>query len=231
MPQDYVARVPPFNPLDKTNLGESVAEALLQQPVGPLPPNQPFIGAGVYAIYYAGDFALYEKISERNSREKYRWPIYVGKAVPAGTRKGGFGLGADPGQVLYDRLAEHASSIEQADNLDLGSFRCRFLVVDDIWIPLGESLLIEMFSPLWNRKVDGFGNHNPGSGRHNQQNSAWDVIHPGRPWASRLKPHSHSAETIREGVTEYLATAEKRLFATRRTQGYPEARNQPLLDD
>jgi hypothetical protein len=26
--------------------------------------------------------------------------------------------------------------------------------VDDIWIPLGESLLIEMFSPLWNKVLD-----------------------------------------------------------------------------
>ena len=34
--------------------------------------------------------------------------------------------------------------------------------MDDIWIPLGESLLIEMFVPLWNRILDGFGIHDLG---------------------------------------------------------------------
>ena len=38
--------VSPFNPLDKTNLGESVAEAMLRQPVRALPPDDPFVGAG-----------------------------------------------------------------------------------------------------------------------------------------------------------------------------------------
>ena len=178
--------IKPFNPLDKVNLGESVAEAMLHQEVGALPPS-PFIGAGIYAIYYLGSFSLYAELVEKNRGEQYLWPIYVGKAVPAGARKGGFGLGADPGQVLYKRLAEHAASIEQAHNIDIADFRCRFLVVDDIWIPLAESLLIEMYSPLWNRKIDGFGNHDPGKGRYNQQKSAWDLIHPGRPWADKLQ--------------------------------------------
>ena len=178
--------IKPFNPLDKVNLGESVAEAMLHQQVGALPPS-PFIGAGIYAIYYLGSFSLYAELVEKNRGEQYLWPIYVGKAVPAGARKGGFGLGADPGQVLYKRLAEHAASIEQAHNIDLADFRCRFLVVDDIWIPLAESLLIEMYSPLWNRKIDGFGNHDPGKGRYNQQKSAWDLIHTGRPWADKLQ--------------------------------------------
>ncbi|MDI6774185.1 MAG: Eco29kI family restriction endonuclease [Verrucomicrobiota bacterium] len=197
-------RIPPFNPLDKTNLGENIAEALLREPVGPLPPPHPFIGAGVYAIYYEGDFALYKEVAGHNRNDLYRWPIYVGKAVPAGARKGGYGLGADPGLALFKRLAEHATSIEEASNLRLKDFRCRFLVVDDIWIPLGESLLIEMFSPLWNRKIDGFGNHDPGSGRYNQQRSPWDVIHPGRPWAAKLQPLSADERVVREGAAEHL---------------------------
>jgi hypothetical protein len=206
-------RIPPFNPLDKTNLGESVAEALLQQPVGQMPPTEPFIGAGVYALYYEGDFALYKEVAEQNRNELYRWPIYVGKAVPAGARKGGYGLGADPGLALFKRLAEHADSIEQAENLRLRDFRCRFLVVDDIWIPLAESLLIEMFSPLWNRKIDGFGNHDPGSGRYNQQRSPWDVIHPGRPWAAKLQPPSADEHAVREGAAEYLVRTKGKILA------------------
>ena len=41
----------PFNPLDKRHLGASVANALLESDTYPLPPD-PFIGAGVYALYY-----------------------------------------------------------------------------------------------------------------------------------------------------------------------------------
>ncbi len=139
----------PYNPLDKTRLGESVAKALLSQTVGNLPPES-FKGAGIYALYYIGDFAAYRKIAEKNRSNRWAAPIYVGKAVPPGARKGGYGLGESPGDVLYRRLREHADSIKQTKNLSLDDFRCRYLVVDDIWIPLGESLLISMFSPLWN---------------------------------------------------------------------------------
>lgn len=83
-------------------------------------------------------------------------------------------------------------------------FYCRYLVVDDIWIPLGESLLIDMFSPLWNMLVDGFGNHDPGKGRYNQQRSVWDMIHPGRPWAEKLQPNKKSSEEIIHQVQAFL---------------------------
>jgi hypothetical protein len=167
----------PYNPLDKRNLGVSVADAILERTIGPLPPQDSFNGAGIYAIYYFGTtFTPYERIAAKNGDGNFDWPIYVGKAVPVGARKGGFGLDVDPGRVLFKRLVEHSKSIEQAVNLDLCDFRCRYLVVEDIWIPLGESLLIEKFSPVWNRTIDGFGNHAPGSGRYKQQRSPWDVL-------------------------------------------------------
>lgn len=197
----------PYNPLNKKNLGASVAQALLDQPLEPLPPEKPFIGAGVYVIYYTGDhkpYAPYEPIAFGNQDGKFQAPIYVGKAVPAGARKGGFGLDISPGRVLFNRLAEHAKSIEQAENLDLRDFYCRYITVDDIWIPLGESLLIETFSPIWNKVVDGFGNHDPGSGRHKQQNSPWDVIHPGRPWALNLQPYSRDQDHILGSIQNHL---------------------------
>ncbi len=209
-------KISPFNPLDKTNLGESVAEAMLQQPVNALPPDEPFIGAGIYALYYEGKFALYSDITEQNRRNQYRWPIYVGKAVPAGARKGGYGLGAEPGLALFKRLSEHAASIEQVKNLRLSDFRCRFLVVDDIWIPLAESLLVEMYSPLWNQKIDGFGNHDPGKGRHNQQRSPWDVIHPGRPWANKLRTPDIDEQTIRKSAAAYIAQTKAKILEYRK---------------
>lgn len=194
----------PFNPLDKKNLGVSVADALVAREPSPLPPAEPFAGAGIYAIYYTGGLDVYAPVvgADECGRER---PIYVGKAVPAGARKGGFGLDIAPGTVLFKRLCEHAGSIRQASNLDLSDFHCRYLVVDDIWIPLGESLLIEQFRPAWNMVIDGFGNHDPGSGRHQQQRSAWDVLHPGRPWADRLQPSAKSLEAIVDNLHLFLS--------------------------
>jgi hypothetical protein len=193
-----------YNPLDKLRLGESVAKALLARPVSDLPPPGSFIGAGIYALYYIGNFPPYRKIADKNINDQWSAPLYVGKAVPAGARKGGYGLGENPGEVLYRRLREHAESIQQTENLSLADFRCRYLIVDDIWIPLGESLLISKFSPLWNQILDGFGNHDPGAGRYNQQKSSWDVIHPGRPWASKLKSNSRSLDEINKVITGFL---------------------------
>lgn len=193
----------PFNPLDKRNLAESVACAMLQRPISKLPPN-PFIGAGIYAIYYTGNFPMYEKIAIKNRNGSFAQPIYVGKAVPAGARKGGFGLGDDPGQALYKRLCDHAKSIAEASNLDGSDFFCRFLAVDDIWIPLAESLLIERFEPLWNRVMDGFGNHDPGKGRYEQKMSQWDSIHPGRSWAAKLKSLGLPESELRKSVIEFI---------------------------
>ena len=50
-----------------------------------------------------------------------------------------------------------------------------------VWIPLGESLLIERFKPVWNMVIDGFSNNAPGKRRFSQHRSLWDVLHPGRP--------------------------------------------------
>lgn len=203
-----------FNPLDKKNLGLSVAEALVQENAVPLGDLVAFKGAGIYAIYYRGDFPAYAPLTARN-RTHLTAPIYVGKAVPAGARKGGFGLGVDPGQALFQRLREHAETIRQvqahatakgqAHRLKIEHFVCRYLLVDDIWIPLGESMLIEQFKPIWNKMIDGFGNHDPGKGRYNQQRSAWDTLHPGRSWAFKCQPYAKSAEEIRKQLRERWA--------------------------
>ena len=193
-----------YNPLDKRNLGASVAEALLSRTARPLHSLEKFNGAGIYAIYYAGGFEVYQPIARHNRGDSPTVPIYVGKAVPPGARKGGFGLDNTPNQALYNRLTEHAESISLARNLDITDFRCRYLVVDDIWIPLGESLLIAKFSPVWNTLIDGFGNHDPGKGRYKGLRPRWDVLHPGRVWAGKCQERSETAEQIANDVTEYL---------------------------
>jgi hypothetical protein len=195
----------PYNPLAKINLGRSVAEALLLQAIAPLAQTETLIGAGVYAIYYTGEFAAYEPVAAKNRGGLFGQPIYVGKAVPKGARKGGLTFDASTGRGLRDRLRKHARSITEASNLELGDFQFRSIVVDDIWIPLGENMLIEQFQPIWNRVIDGFGNNDPGMRRATQFRSPWDVLHPGRPAAVKLADGGTTPEIIVARLNAYFS--------------------------
>ena len=159
----------------------------------------------IYVIYYAGDFKAYEPIADRNRNGKFDQPIYVGKAVPKGARKGGFGLGATKEPALLARLKEHARSIRATRDLKVSDFFCRYLVVEDIWIPLGESLLIAQFQPLWNVFLAGFGIHAPGKGRKKQVCSNWDTVHPGRKFAAKLPPNQKTALELLKLVADLFA--------------------------
>jgi hypothetical protein len=151
-------------------------------PLQTLPPDEGFQGVGVYGIYLSSHDTLYRDVADATHQK----PIYVGKAVPAGWRTARTNE-IVLGNALYNRLREHARSI--AHNLNLPDFRCRFMLLDgiesDLIVPV-EAELIRRFRPLWNTTVDGFGNHDPGSGRYNQARSEWDVLHSGRSWAERL---------------------------------------------
>jgi Eco29kI restriction endonuclease len=193
----------PYNPLEKMNLGKSVAEALLAREPKKLNELESFHGAGIYAIYYHGDFPAYRKLSHINAAQGPTVPIYVGKAIPEGGRKGGSQLTDKPTKALSRRLAEHADSI-QCTTLKIEDFVCRYLVVDDIWIPLGESLLIAQFSPLWNVFLDGFGNHDPGKGRYQGLAPKWDVLHPGRAWAEKCKKRPETQAQIQSETQSWL---------------------------
>ncbi|MCP4115875.1 MAG: Eco29kI family restriction endonuclease [Desulfobacteraceae bacterium] len=195
----------PYNPLDKKNLGKSVADALLLKEMIPLGDLEQFMGAGIYAIYYTGDFDAYRSIACNITSGPSAIPVYVGKAVPPGARKGNVGLnGGKPTPDLHKRLQEHAKSIIQAENLNVDDFLCRYLVVDDIWIPLGESLLITSLFPVWNKLIDGFGNHDPGKGRYKQARSRWDTLHPGRKWAEKLPKRDETVTIIKSELKAYF---------------------------
>jgi hypothetical protein len=189
----------PYNPLDKVNLALSIQSELLQRPPVQLTDIGEIKGAGIYVIYYSGAFAAYDNVRALAS------PIYIGKAIPKGGRKGGLGADAALGRAMADRLAQHARSIDEARNLDLTDFHVRYLMVDDIWIPLGENMLIEHFKPVWNRAIDGFGNKDPGKRRAAQYKSPWDVLHPGRAFAEKLAAGDLTSEFLLERVEDYLA--------------------------
>lgn len=170
--------------------------------VEPLPPGYDFEGSGVYGLYYQGDFELYSSISTKN-KKSMGTPIYIGKAVPPGSRKAR--VKVSTASTLYNRLNEHARSIKESRNLKLSDFRCRFMVMNGTEADLigaMESELIRTYKPLWNSVVYGFGNHTPGNGRFEQARSEWDTIHPGRTWADKCKGMSPNIEQIIKRVKD-----------------------------
>ncbi len=198
----------PFNPLDKRNLAESVALAALDHDARPLTlaNTEDVAGEGVYLIYYCGPFEAYARLRLVNSPTVLTMPIYVGKALHAGGRKGieDTTAGDPAGAPLRKRLREHLKSIEAAQNLDAADFFFRHLSVDNTFVALGENGLINKFVPLWNALIDGFGNHAPGGNRGTSIRSRWDTLHPGRSWARDLQDRSETAQTIADDASEYL---------------------------
>jgi hypothetical protein len=194
-----------YNPLDKLNLARSIENELLRYPPLPLSEADRIVGAGIYAIYYSGPFASYAPIRSRPEEEIFESPIYVGKAIPKGGRKGGLTKDATIGRALADRLRQHAGSVSETINLELSDFHFRHLVVEDVWIPLGENILIENFKPVWNRAIDGFGNKDPGRRRATQFRSPWDVLHPGRRFADKLAESGLTAGFLTQRIDDYLA--------------------------
>lgn len=176
-------------------------------PVLTLPPPETFLGTGVYALYYTGSNPLYQKYAELN-RLSYGHPIYVGKAVPKGWRQARVSDNAEnQSRELYTRLREHSRSITTGSGLSVSDFTCRFVIFEDDgsdMISTIEAALIKINKPLWNTAVDGFGNHDPGSGRYEQAKSDWDVIHTGRSWANKCNGLSKDKSTIIANIENHL---------------------------
>lgn len=173
-------------------------------PIQPMPPLEDFEGAGVYALYFIGKNGWYKDFHEIN-RLDFRQPIYIGKAVPRGWRQGR--IPTSSSHELYRRLWDHAKSISAASNLEISDFLCRFMILENAasnLIGTVEAALIRYCKPLWNCIVDGFGNHDPGSGRYNQERSEWDTLHPGRNWANRCAEPAKSIEDILKSIENYF---------------------------
>ena len=192
-----------YNPLDKAHLAESIVREFFKRKLHPLPPGESFTGAGIYALYYGGDFPLYQEISNSLkqflacatlSLPKQPIPIYIGKSDPPGGRKGIFEELPEKQEEtaeevlttmpkhrrLWERLTQHAKSIELATNLRISDFQCRYMLVDEVWVALGEARLVAWFRPLWNVLIEGFGSKVEGVGRAGTALSVWDILHPGR---------------------------------------------------
>ena len=177
-----------YDPLTYENLMAGLALHFGEQAKVALDGIEDVAGPGIYALFYAGPFGAYSPISGTSA------PIYVGKAVPPGSRRGEDVDVSRP--VLRQRLREHARSIAAADNLDLPDFTCRHLSVVAVWITLAERFLVNHHRPLWNVCLDGFGDHDPGRGRSGSDRSWWDTLHSGRPWAEKLQANKSEADAL-----------------------------------
>ncbi len=138
---------------------------MMRSPIHPLPPADRFPGAGVYALYYCGDFDHYDHIVVADQKD-VNTPVYVGKAVPPGWRVGRVGRVGPNVRPLYGRLVEHVGSIDEVENLDASDFCCRFMILggtESDLISACESQLIRQFATVWNTVVDGFGNRDSDS--------------------------------------------------------------------
>ena len=193
----------PYNPVDKKNLAEGIVRRIGLHSAHLLPPETRFDGAGVYLLYYVGNSKPYSDIAKRNVKNRFECPIYVGKADPKGTRKGSQ-LEPTPGTAVYERLRTHSDRIKATQNLYVRDFYFRIVVLDHVWIKLGEAGLIDHYRPLWNALLDGFGSKIPGKNRQAQQRSAWDTMHPGIGWPELLSEGRHKEAELVGEIKKYL---------------------------
>ena len=182
----------PYDPLEYGNLTVNLVRELMGRKPVRLPLATRFGGSGVYAFFYDGDFEPYAALRSQDSSR----PIYVGKAVPPGARKGGTAAD-ESAPTLHKRIREHSGSLDAANNLRVEDFTCRYLVVVPLWITMAERFLIEHYQPCWNVSIEGFGLHNPGARRIQGLRPWWDTLHPGRPWATQLRPRSETEAKAR----------------------------------
>lgn len=192
----------PFNPLDKQNLAESIALAISRADATSVPPP-PSVGYGLYFLYYAGKHPDYMPLVSWN-RGACIWPIYIGKSLRSGVRKGDPSQGSRATASIYGRLKRHADSIV-GGGLEISDFRCRWLVMDEAFIHLGETLLISKYRPVWNIAVEGFGNNPVGGPRSFGQRTAWDTLHHGR-LGMAAGEGKRSLEAVREAIALHFAT-------------------------
>lgn len=165
-----------FDPLAVENVGVTLAVELLERPLLPMPPSTKFRGAGVYALYYSGQHDAYRGLVALDDR-RFKYPIYIGKASGESAKQG-FNPSGNKERKLYDRICEHARSINAAENMDLADFHCRALVLNDAYIALAESVMIRVFRPPWNGMS--FGSRVVGKNRMAGRPGMWDALHPGR---------------------------------------------------
>lgn len=133
--------------------------------------------SGVYGLYYIGRNSLYLPISRTGI------PIYVGHTGD-----------------LTARTKNHANSCDAGFGLATKDFELVTVPMPGRLRKYAEDLFIEKFDPLWNRTwLSGFGSKDQGESRsESQRPTAFDRLHPGRPWAKTTVQDRLLVKKVRE---------------------------------
>jgi Eco29kI restriction endonuclease len=116
-----------YNPLDyanltRNNLTRNIVQELMTRGPFPLPrPHGIFPARACTRSSTTVPSGPYEPVRSPESD----FPMYVGKAVPAGASIGSVRASTQAGRPLFARPAQHAQSITWSRNLELNDFRCR----------------------------------------------------------------------------------------------------------
>ena len=135
-------------------------------PVLPLPPNEPFKGAGVYAIYCIARTGIYKTFGEKINRKSYDVPIYVGLSRVDEDKKGKFG-----NLPIDQQLAFWRKAITTTIGMSVEDFKVR-VVISHPQIDLYgiAQYLTWDFHPVWNSFVK--------KDMHiTDVNAAWAMLH------------------------------------------------------
>ncbi|HQT89954.1 MAG TPA: Eco29kI family restriction endonuclease [Acidiphilium sp.] len=207
-----------FDPTAPDVAAWTVVLALVAQDKVPLANIIPEYGAGVYALYYHGDHPAYAAVSGKET------PLYVGKADPPRTAVADV---RSHGMTLSSRLLDHrrqvmtvanyaAQHIEELlgkglDGLRLEDFDCRKLACAPGVQLTAEARLINLFRPLWNSNFNvAYGISKHGDIQRKHPKSPWDVLHPGRAWATGLDengvpfPNQDTSESVMARIQAHL---------------------------
>lgn len=141
---------------------------------------------GVYRLLYQGDHPLYETYARLGVE------LYTGRTSD-----------------LRKRGRTHLNNIISANNLDKEHFQFVFLPMPAVHqCGAAEEILLEYYTPVWNRTINGIGNNALGASRESQALSAWDTLHPGRP--GRTGAQIERPDDLTEAIRLHAAATAKK---------------------
>ncbi len=160
--------------------------------------DSPFLGSGVYAIYYHGKSEqAYLPISCTET------PIYVGKADPRNPQAE---TTEEQGNVLHARIKYHSNNMIKA-NLPLKDFFFRASPIQTGMQSAVEDFMIRLFRPIWNKEIKicfGIGKHGDKATTRANRRSPWDTMHPGRKWAEATTTDQMQRHEIEAKIAEHF---------------------------
>ena len=197
----------PYNAgIDIDTLTRRIVQRFSRLPLQSFSDTMPEV-PGVYAIYRTFEQGLYGPYKDTNV------PLYVGQVAASGARR----PGARSRGTLSQRINAHRGSLV-AGHLAPRHFGVRVLVVDPLLISAVERILLHRYRPAWQTVIDGFSLNCPGKGRiEGQTRTQWDTLHPGRTWASAMKPRSETRRQLEERIEAAIAGLQRNQDATKRS--------------